>query len=75
MTQHTPDRLLCTRGRVKSIKLAATITGSWVKTYMQPRLNEELSPHYGEMKGYKPSRIGCPIINIRPDKDEFTIES
>ena len=75
MTQHTPDRLVCVRGRVKSIKLAATITGSWVKTYMQPTGEQELSPHYGEMKGYKPSRIGCPIINIRPTKDEFTIES
>ncbi|MCK5236309.1 MAG: hypothetical protein KAR06_04910 [Deltaproteobacteria bacterium] len=75
MTQHTPDRLVCVRGRVKSLKLAATITGSWVKTYMQPIGSQELSPHYGEMKGYKPSRIGCPVVNIRPAHDEFTIES
>lgn len=75
MTQHTPDRLICIRGRVKSLKLAATLTGSWVKTYMQPKAGQELNPHYGEMKGYKPSRIGCPVIYIRPSKDEFTIES
>jgi len=75
MTQHTPDRLLCVRGRVKSIKLAATLTGAWVRTYMQPKGEQELSPHYAEMKGYKPARIGCPIIHIKPDADLFTIES
>lgn len=75
MTQHTPDRLVCIRGRVKSIKLAATITGSWLRAYTQPKPEQILSPTYAEMKGYKPSRIGCPVIHIRPDKDEFTVES
>lgn len=75
MTQHTPDRLVCIRGKVKSIRLAATITGSWVLTYMQSTSEQELSPHYGEVKGFKPSRVGCPIIYIRPEKDDFTIES
>jgi len=75
MTQHTPDRLVCQRGRVKSIKLAATITGSWLKAYTQPKQGQVLSPTYAEMKGYKPSRIGCPVIHIRPDKEEFTVES
>ena len=75
MTQHTPDRLVNQRGRVKSVKLAATITGSWLKTYTQPKAGQKLAPSYGEMKGYKPSRIGCPIIHIRPDTQEFTIES
>ena len=75
MTQHTPDRLICVRGRIRSLKLAATITGSWVMTYKQPDIDEELSPHYGEIKGYKPSRIGCPVIHIRPYKKDFTIES
>jgi len=75
MTQHTPDRLVCQRGRVKSIKLAATITGSWLKAYTQPKQGQILSPTYAEMKGYKPSRIGCPVVHIKPDKDEFTVES
>lgn len=75
MTQHTPDRLVCIRGRVKSIKLVATLTGSWLLAYKQPQKGHQLNPSYAEIKGYKPSRIGCPIINIRPDKDEFTIES
>jgi len=75
MTQHTPDRIVCRRGRLKSIKLAATITGSWLKGYTQPKDGQTIDPTYIEKKGYKPSRIGCPIINIYPEKDEFTIES
>jgi predicted phosphodiesterase len=70
MTQHTPDRLIVRNGKIKSIKLAATITGSWVKAYTQ---GETVS--YAEKKGYKPSRIGCPVVCINPDKDNFWIES
>jgi hypothetical protein len=69
MTQHTPDRLTFRNGRIKSIKLAATITGSWLKAYTQGKSS------YAEEKGYKPSRIGCPCICINPDKDDFWIES
>jgi len=75
MTQHTPDRLIYHRGRVKSVRLAATITGSWLRTYSQPKGDQRLAPSYGEIKGYKPSRIGCPVIHIKPDYAEFTIES
>lgn len=67
ITSHTPDRLRVTNGRIRSIRLAATITGSWLKTYNQPDENETLDPTYGEQKGYKPSRIGCPLIKIYPD--------
>lgn len=70
MTQHTPDRLVYRNGKIKSLKLAATITGSWLKAYTQ---NE--TPSYAEKKGYKPSRIGCPVICINPNKDDFWIES
>jgi len=69
MTQHTPDRLTFRNGRIKSVKLAATITGSWLKAYTQGKSS------YAEEKGYKPSRIGCPCICINPDKDDFWIES
>ncbi len=81
MTAHTPDRLVVTHGIIKSVKLAATITGSWLKTYNQPAENEIQDPTYGEEKGYKPSRIGCPVIRITPENysdphaDEFVIES
>ncbi len=75
MTQHTPDRLTFQNGKVKSVRLAATITGSWLKAYTQPEKGQELPPSYAEKKGYKPSRIGCPVIHIRPELKEFTIES
>jgi len=81
MTSHTPDRLVYRDGRIRSIKLAATICGSWLKTYNQPHEDEVQDPTYGEEKGYKPSRIGCPIIRITPDDyndpggNEFVIES
>jgi len=75
MAQYTPDRLTCVRGRIKSVKLAATMTGSWLKAYMQPANGQHLNPTYVERQGYKPTRMGCPVIHIRPDKDEFTIES
>ncbi len=67
ITSHTPDRLKVVNGRIRSVRLAATITGSWLKTYNQPDKDEILDPTYGEQKGYKPSRIGCPIIRITPD--------
>ena len=81
MTSYTPDRLVCRDGRVRSVKLAATICGSWLKTYNQPHEGEIQDPTYGEEKGYKPSRIGMPIIRIEPDnynnpnEQEFVIES
>ena len=75
MTQHIPDRLTCRAGRVKSMKLGATITGSWLKAYTQPKGGQLLNSSYAEKKGYKPSRIGCPIVHLRPATGVFTIES
>ena len=75
ITIHTPDRLICNKvGKIKSEVLIAAITGSWLKTYPQPHKDEQLSPTYGEKKGYKPSRIGCPVISIEPDEDKVTVE-
>ena len=73
MTQHTPDRIDCIGERLKSVKLAATITGSWLRAYTYSK--DSVNPSYAEIKGYKPSRIGCPIIRIHPDHDTFIIES
>lgn len=75
MAQYTPDRLKLYQGRIKSTKLAAVITGSWLKTYAQPREGQQLNASYGERAGYKPSRIGCPVIYLDPDANKFTIES
>ncbi len=76
ITQHTPDRLVCSaRGRVSNVRLVATITGSWVTTYTQPKGDQHINPSYGERAGFKPSRIGCPVVHIWPDRDQFTVES
>jgi predicted phosphodiesterase len=76
VTKHTPDRLVCRNGKVKAERLIAVMTGAWLKGYTQsPDLEHPLSPSYIEKKGYKPSRIGCPVIHICPDKDWFTEES
>lgn len=74
MTQHTPDRLTYRNGRVRSQKLAATITGSWLKAYNQPNEGERECISYAERQGYKPSRIGCPVVHLYPEGREFTIE-
>ena len=72
---YTPDRLVLSTKtkRVRSTKLAAVVTGSWLKTYTQPHDGESMSISYGEMKGYKPSRIGCPCIEIDPDAKDFRV--
>lgn len=75
MTSHTPDRLVLRNGKIKSIELQATMTGSWLKGYTQSPKGKRLPPNYIEKKGYKPSRIGCPVIHITPDTDTITIES
>lgn len=73
--QHTPERLICRNSRVKSVQLVAAITGSWMKTYTQPKTGEHLSSGYGERRGYKPSAIGAPTIHIHPDRGTFSVES
>ena len=75
ITSYTPERLFFSRGRVRSTRLIAAITGCWLLVYPQPKGNQQLNPTYGEKKGYKPGRIGCPIIHIHPDSMEFSIES
>jgi hypothetical protein len=71
---YTPDRLfLSQNGRIKSKKLAAVITGSGLKTYDQPKEGQKISIGYGEEKGYKPARIGWPVIEISPDDRDFRV--
>ncbi len=73
--EYAPDRLVCENGRVRSRKLIAVMTGSWLKTYTQPHKDEQINPSYGEQKGYKPSRIGCPVVHVYPETFNFTVES
>ena len=74
ITTYTPDRLSHFRGRIKSTNLIATTTGSWLKAYAQPHKGRQLNASYAEQKGYKPNRLGCPVIHINPDKNWFKVE-
>lgn len=81
ITTYTPDRLTVRNGRVRSVRLAAAICGSWLKTYAQPHKDEIQDPTYGERLGYRPSRIGMPVIKIYPNNyndphaDQFEVIS
>jgi len=75
IASYSPDRLVVRNGRVKATKLISCITGSWLKGYMQPKNDEHLNPSYVERQGYKPSRIGCPVIKIKPYTQEMWLES
>ena len=75
ITSHTPDRLYLNvrTGQISDRNIVATLSGSWVKTYMQSTEDNPLNPHYGEVSGYKPARIGCPTISIKPYTGEITL--
>jgi hypothetical protein len=64
-----PAKLGLRNGKVRHLPLIATITGSWLKTYMQG-----VPTGYGERQGYMPSNIGCPSIIIRPESNVITLE-
>ena len=71
---YTPERIISRNGRLRTEKLIAACTGSWLKAYTQPHKGELLTPSYAEMKGYKPARMGCPVIKIKPQTDELSVE-
>lgn len=76
ITAHTPDRLTFRRGKIKSVRLAAVTTGSWLLGYREsPSKEEPIPPTYIEEKGYKPARIGCPVVKIHPDSDLMIVEA
>jgi hypothetical protein len=55
--------------KIRAKKVAAVCTGSWLKAYEQGT-----GVSYVECKGYKPSELGCPMIEITPFKREFQIK-
>ena len=64
-----PQRLILRNGKIKSFETIATMTGAWVRAYMQG-----VPPCYLERWGSPPSTMGCPRIVIEPDKDKMTLE-
>jgi hypothetical protein len=66
------SRIRVKQGRIKNNECPVVMTGSWLKTYMQPHAGHEydIPPSYGERAGYKPSEIGCPVLCIVPNKED-----
>jgi len=64
-----PQRLVLQRGKIKAFETIATMTGSWIRAYMQG-----VPPCYLERWGSPPSTLGCPRIVIEPDKDRMVLE-
>jgi len=58
LTSHTPDRLKydAHTGKIKSVKVIATLSGSWTKGFMQSTEENPINSGYGERAGYKPTR-------------------
>ncbi|MDP2364014.1 MAG: hypothetical protein Q8M94_09625 [Ignavibacteria bacterium] len=63
-----PERLILKNGKIKAFETIATMTGAWLKAYMQGA-----PPCYLERWGCPPSTLGCPSIIIEPDDDKMTL--
>jgi len=63
-----PQRLILRSGKIRSFETIATMTGAWVKAYMQG-----VPASYLERWGSPPSTLGCPRIIFEPDKDKMTL--
>ena len=66
-----PERIALRNGKVKSVPVVAACTGSWLRGYPQGTETKPLTPTYIETHGYKPTALGCPVIQIRPDTGEM----
>jgi len=64
-----PERLICSRGKIKAFNGLAFMTGAWLKAYAQG-----VPPCYLERWGTQPSKLGCPRVLIEPDKERMTLE-
>ena len=63
------DRLCVRNHKVKKVPQIATITGSWKKSYGAEYISWE------EIKGFRPSHIGCPIIIFEPQSGGIIFQS
>ena len=64
-----PQRLTVYRGKLKERNALATMTGAWLRAYMQG-----VPPSYLERYGSPPSVLGCPRIVLWPDRGLMTLE-
>jgi hypothetical protein len=55
--------------KISHLTKVGAVTGSWFRTYSQG-----VKASYGEIKGYPPSALGCPVFTICPDKNLLKVE-
>lgn len=63
-----PQRFDVVRGKLKEKNAIATMTGAWLRAYMQG-----VPPSYLERYGCPPSVLGCPKIEFNPNKGEMEL--
>ena len=69
MQVYSPETLSTSDSlKIRAKGKIGALTGCWFRTYTQGNIAS-----YGEMKAYAPTRIGCPVFEICPDKG--TIEA
>jgi len=64
-----PERIILRNGKIKSFETIATMTGAWLRAYMQG-----VPPMYLERWGSPPSTLGCPRVSIEPQYDRMILE-
>ena len=64
-----PQRIIYNRGKIQSFEAIATMTGSFLRAYMQG-----VPPCYLERWGTPPSVLGCPRIRIDTKNWKLTLE-
>lgn len=64
-----PERIILSKDKIRAFGGIATMTGAWIKAYMQG-----VPPSYLERWGFPPSALGCPRIVLHPDSQTMTLE-
>jgi hypothetical protein len=55
--------------KIKSFPRVGAITGCWFRAYY----DNNGYPSYAELKGHKPTNIGCPYYDLYPDSKEVEV--
>lgn len=69
ITSSAPQLTTTKNLMIKERKRVGAVTGCWFRSYSQGTLAS-----YGEIKGYSPTTMGCPVFRIRPYHDDLWIE-
>jgi len=63
-----PERLVLRNGKIRAFESIASMTGAWVRAYMQG-----IPPCYLERWGAPPSVLGCPHVLLSPQHERMQL--